>query len=342
MGYSALARQYIQSPNYSARTATVEAVILHYMAGELSAVGCAQMFANPARQASSHYCVGSDGYIVCSCDEAYRAWTSGSDWADSRAITIEVASLADGSITDAAMNAVVELIADIAKRYSLYIPFRYTGDTRGELWAHRWFQATSCPGDWLLSRFGQIADKVAAKVGGQSTPQKETASDNLYRVRKAWNQPSTQLGAYKSLDSAKAICQKYAGYSVFDQSGKAVYTTPTASGKTVTTVDWNAVLKVGDKVVSKSTHITGFNGNAVSVPELGGWIDAADLDEATDTKDGKQDQVLSNLSARVSLKKAQILAVDVNADRVQVKGNGTGKAFWIPAAPLGRVDVKTV
>ena len=185
MPVSSLASQTIQSPNCSQRTASVEAIIVHYMAGDLSAVACAQMFANSARQASSQYCIGSDGDIVCSCDEQYRAWTSGSDWADSRGITIEVASQPDGSITDAAWKACVDLCADVAKRYGLHVPFRFTGDTSGELWAHRWFQATACPGDWFYARFPQLAADIAAKVSGKTPdpqPQPSPTPEKKWRI----------------------------------------------------------------------------------------------------------------------------------------------------------------
>ena len=43
-----------------------------------------------------------------------------------------------------------------------------------------------------------------------------------YRVRLAWDKPETQIGAYINLDTAKQNCP--AGYSVFDDNGKVVYT----------------------------------------------------------------------------------------------------------------------
>ena len=57
----------------------------------------------------------------------------------------------------------------------------------------------------------------------QPTPQ-PTAP--LYRVRKSWADEKSQVGAYKSLENAKKECDKHKGYSVFDENGKAVYTTP--------------------------------------------------------------------------------------------------------------------
>lgn len=46
------------------------------------------------------------------------------------------------------------------------------------LTAHRWFANKSCPGDWLYSRYGELADRINALLGstdsgssgGSSTP----------------------------------------------------------------------------------------------------------------------------------------------------------------------------
>lgn len=45
-----------------------------------------------------------------------------------------------------------------------------------------------------------------------------------YRVRKAWTDVASQKGAFVDLSKAKALCNKYVGYSVYDNSGKAVHT----------------------------------------------------------------------------------------------------------------------
>lgn len=45
-----------------------------------------------------------------------------------------------------------------------------------------------------------------------------------YRIRKSWGEASTQKGAYKILDNAIAECKKHTGYSVYDNTGKTVFT----------------------------------------------------------------------------------------------------------------------
>ena len=51
-----------------------------------------------------------------------------------------------------------------------------------------------------------------------------------YRVRKSWDDAQFQKGAFHDLTLAKACADSNPGYSVFDESGKAVYTS--ASGST--------------------------------------------------------------------------------------------------------------
>jgi hypothetical protein len=49
-------------------------------------------------------------------------------------------------------------------------------------------------------------------------------SGQIYRIRKSWADSKSQKGAYRNLEFAKTECDKYIGYSVFDEAGVAVYT----------------------------------------------------------------------------------------------------------------------
>ena len=68
-------------------------------------------------------------------------------------------------------------------------------------------------------------------------PTTPTTSTQLYRVRKSWNDVASQLGAYSNLENAKSACKE--GYSVFDSSGKSVYTKqkPVAVSTNITTAE---------------------------------------------------------------------------------------------------------
>lgn len=56
-------------------------------------------------------------------------------------------------------------------------------------------------------------------VGTSAAP-----ASGLYRVRKSWADAASQKGAFKVLDNAKRCADENAGYSVFDENGKVVYT----------------------------------------------------------------------------------------------------------------------
>ena len=160
------------SPNHSGRrNQPITKITPHYMAGNCSIEVCGQIFAPTSRQASSNYGIGSDGRVGMYVEECNRAWTSGSGWNDNRAVTIECANLADGSLTDACWNSLVELCADICRRNGIE-DCSYTGNTDGVLTMHCWYQSTDCPGPWLSKQFARLSQEVNALLagGGSVTP----------------------------------------------------------------------------------------------------------------------------------------------------------------------------
>ena len=50
-----------------------------------------------------------------------------------------------------------------------------------------------------------------------------SATSELYRVRKSWEDASSQKGAYSVLENAITEAKKYSGYKVFNSEGKQVY-----------------------------------------------------------------------------------------------------------------------
>lgn len=69
----------------------------------------------------------------------------------------------------------------------------------------------------LWDSFVKCTASYMKKQGGTAP-----AAAPLYRVRKTWKNAKSQLGAYAVLDNAKKNCP--AGYSVYDETGKAIYT----------------------------------------------------------------------------------------------------------------------
>lgn len=175
MGFSSLIRSQFpaSTSNYTQgrKGHKVCKITPHHMAGVLTGEQCAKLFQNPNRKASANYCIGNDGGIVGCVDEDNRAWTSSSSLNDCQAITIEVSNSVVGSnwaISDAAYNSLVTLCIDICKRYGFRLT--YDGTSNGSLTRHNMFANTNCPGEYLQSKFPQLAQEVNARLDGGNVP----------------------------------------------------------------------------------------------------------------------------------------------------------------------------
>lgn len=191
MSYSKLTNKYLPVPSHSGkRTQQIRHIVIHHNAGINSIESLHKFFLSGSRQVSANYGIGNDGRIACYVDEENRAWTTGGDDPDQKAITIEVSNCEVGGqwrISDKAMQSLIKLVADAVQRYQIPLVF-YTGDKRGILLKHSYYSATACPGPYLSSKFDYIADEAKKLI-------KANASDGkLYRV---------QAGAFKDKSNAE-------------------------------------------------------------------------------------------------------------------------------------------
>lgn len=205
MSNSSLATYTLISPNRTTLYSKVNTVVtVHCTVGQRTAADWARYFNNSSVQASCNYAIGYDGSIALVVEEKDRSWCTGGEKTvngitgrdnDFNAITIEVSSdtYAPYKVTDAAYKALVKLLADICKRNPKIGRLKWqanpalVGNTSAQnMTAHRWFAYKECPGDYLYSRFGQIAKEVNAILdGGQPTPTPTPSKkpDIYYRVR---------------------------------------------------------------------------------------------------------------------------------------------------------------
>ena len=225
------------SPNHSGqRTHSIDRITLYCVVGQCSVETLGNIFYPTSRQASCNYGIGPDGRVGMYVEEKNRSWCSSSAANDQRAITIECASDSTEpyAFKDIVYRTLIKLCVDICKRNGK-TKLLWLGDKTKTLnyspksnemvlTVHRWFANKSCPGNWMYSRMGDLAEKVTAALGDTATTPKQ-----LYRVRKTWSDSKSQKGAYKILANAKACADKNPGYSVFDTDGNAVYTSETGS-----------------------------------------------------------------------------------------------------------------
>jgi hypothetical protein len=170
MAHSSLTNVFIPAStnNYTkGRNSKILKITPHHMAGNLSVEACGAMFQNPNRGGSSNYGIGNDGRVGLYVAEENRSWCSSNAANDHMAITIEVANSGGGPnwpVSDRALAKLVDLCADICRRYGI-AKLNYTGTANGNLTQHNMFSSTLCPGPYLQSKFGWIAEQVNARLG---------------------------------------------------------------------------------------------------------------------------------------------------------------------------------
>lgn len=204
------------SPNRnSPRNHAIDRLTPHCVVGQLSAEAIGSCFAPVSRQASCNYGIGYDGRVALICDEGDRSWCSSSPSNDHRAITIECASDKEHPY---AMNSVVYeklilLCADICRRYGkkkvlwlgskeAALAYQPKADEM-VLTAHRWFAAKACPGDWLYSRYGELAERI-----NQLLDSSAPAVGWTYTVRTGdslWAIAARMLGSGSRYDEIKRL-----------------------------------------------------------------------------------------------------------------------------------------
>jgi N-acetyl-anhydromuramyl-L-alanine amidase AmpD len=155
------------SPNSTnPRKDKIRKITIHHAAGVASVETLGNIFAPKSKQSSANYGIGSDGRIGMYVEEKNRAWTSGNKENDHQAITIEVSNSKSGNpwpVSDNVLNKLIDLCVDICRRNNID-ELIYTGDKNGNLTRHNMFQATTCPGPYLQSKFPYIAEEVNKRL----------------------------------------------------------------------------------------------------------------------------------------------------------------------------------
>jgi N-acetylmuramoyl-L-alanine amidase len=116
------------SPNFDARTAPPDMIVLHYT-GMLTGEEALERLRNPEAKVSAHYLVEEDGRVFSLVAEERRAWHAGvSSWKgranlNGTSIGIEVVNPGHEwgyrPFPDAQIEAVIELLADIRTRWTV-------------------------------------------------------------------------------------------------------------------------------------------------------------------------------------------------------------------------------
>ena len=194
MSNSSLVNYVKISPNRnSPRNHDIDTITIHHVAGNLTVETIGDVFANPKRQGSSNYGIGSDGRIGMYVEEKDRSWASSNRANDNRAITIEVANDGGAStnwhVSNKALASLIKLCADICKRnnikqlvWSDNKSFRVNHINGCNMTVHKDFAATACPGPYLFSKQQYIADEVNKLLGINNSSSTTSASTSTSKT----------------------------------------------------------------------------------------------------------------------------------------------------------------
>ena len=155
---------------------SINKVIVHYNAGNLTVEGCWSVWQN--REASAHYQVEDGGRIGQLVYDGDTAWHAGNWDANCSSIGIEHANRADGTISEACLDNGAHLVAAVCKHFGLGRP-----QWLKNVFPHKYFSATSCPGqiygsqkDAYIQRAQYWYDKMCG--GNPAKPSGGTSSSS--------------------------------------------------------------------------------------------------------------------------------------------------------------------
>lgn len=199
----------------------IQAITIHHMAGKLTAKQCGAIFQTVGRNGSAHYGIGYNGEIANYVDESNTAWTN-SNWdSNCKSVTIETSNDENGGnwhVSDASLNSLIKLVADIAKRNNLGKLVKGKNLT----W-HSMFANTSCPGTYLMSKIDYIIEQ-ANKLN--STNAKVNVYYRVKTKQNGWLDEVKNLNDYAGLGKNTII-----GFMVKVDRGSVWYQAHIKGGK---------------------------------------------------------------------------------------------------------------
>lgn len=246
MAINIITHDYSIARNTTAGRNKIRYIVLHYTAtnGATAANEVAYFGTNPAATGASADFFVDDKEIRqynTALDSRY-SWAVGVDYSggtapyhgkctNTNSVSIEMCCYLSGGrwyINDGTFRNAAALTKYLMAKY---------GVAAGNVIRHWDVCGKQCPGavgwvpafgegEWL--RFKAKLEGTAAPSG---TVAPTPAAAKLYRVRRSPNDAKTQLGAFRSLENAKALADKSAGFSVFDETGALIYK-PNALKKT--------------------------------------------------------------------------------------------------------------
>ncbi|HAR85444.1 peptidoglycan recognition protein family protein [Clostridium sulfidigenes] len=206
----------ISKYNFSSRSGQkIKYIVMHFTGNKTdTALNNANYFGGGNRNASAHYFVDSSN-IVQVVEEINSSWHCGDGngkygITNQNSIGIEMCGTND-DISSSTESNTVELVKQLMNKYDI---------PSDRVVRHYDASRKVCPYPWSKNNWSMWND--FKKKLADNKPNKPISKE-LYRVRKSWKDADSQKGAYSDLANAKAECDKFKGYYVFNNKGEKLY-----------------------------------------------------------------------------------------------------------------------
>ena len=213
----------ITNGRYNPREGKIEGITIHHAAGVMSVKSLLNWIKTSKRNASFNYCV-KDNEIGLSVEEKNRAWTSANRANDMRCVTIEVINSSTGGdwpISDASMQTVIKLCADICKRNGISKLY-YDGTTKGTLTRHCMFMATACPGPYIKAHTDYICNEVNKLINAESTTLAPVPQPEKGKYIVSVDLPGYYTAANALSGTNARVTVKAGEYFIYNETDKAI------------------------------------------------------------------------------------------------------------------------
>lgn len=210
----ALIQRLISTDKYSLKcpnAMTPRGICIHNTANDASASNEISYMQTNTASTSFHIAVDNNEAIlgIPLSRNVWHAGDGGSGEGNRYYIGVEICYSKSGGerFTNAEKRAAKE-VASLLKQYGWGI---------SNVKKHQDFSGKYCPHRTLDLGWQRFLNMIQAELNNSN------GSTELYRVRKTWEDATSQIGAFSAFENAKECADANPGYSVFNNSGTKVY-----------------------------------------------------------------------------------------------------------------------
>ena len=261
----ALIKKLISSDKYSLKcqySMAPRGVCIHNTANDATAANEISYMQTNTNSTSFHIAVDDNEAIlgIPLNRNAWHAGDGGSGEGNRYYIGIEICySKSGGERFNNAEKRAAKEVAALLNEYSWTI---------SNVKKHQDFSGKYCPHRTLDLGWQRFLNMIQAELNNLNN------TTELYRVRKTWEDASSQIGAFSILENAKACANANPGYSVFNSKGIKVYPLTIEVGSKVKVIGTNYATgeTIPDWVKQNIYTVSQITNNKALLKEIVSWV----------------------------------------------------------------------